>query len=187
MNHKITNDIRTEIRMINIKYIKLNSNSLDLYKQDFEKLVLLYGDELDNHQNRITPKDILTKWANSMINIQGDTDRHLELCYNGDSLIGFLYGKIDHPDHKGYIKVGHGYIMEFYVLPVFRRNGYGKQMYSHLEELLISDGAKGLYLTSDPVTGKPFWEAMGYKNTGEKSPENNLEIYEKVLDNDLQT
>ena len=49
-----------------------------------------------------------------MINIQGDADRHLELCYDGDSLIGFLYGKIDHPDHKGYIKAGYGYIMEFY-------------------------------------------------------------------------
>ena len=116
-----------------------------------------------------------------MISIQGDADRHLELCYDGDSLIGFLYGKIDHPNHKGFIKIGYGYIMEFYVLPEFRRNGYGKQMYSHLEELLISDGAKGLYLTSDPVTGKPFWEACGYKNTDERFPENNQEIYEKSL------
>lgn len=49
------------------------------------------------------------------------------------------------------------------------------------------NSAEGVYFISDPVTGKPFWEAMGYKNTGEKSPENNLEIYEKVLDNDLQT
>lgn len=168
-------------RVINIKYIKLNSNSSGLHKQAFKKLVLLYGAELDSHQNRATPEEILTKWANSMINIQGDADRHLELCYDGDSLIGFLYGKIDHPDHKGYIKVGYGYIMEFYVLPEFRRNGYGKQMYSRLEELLISDGAKGLYFTSDPVTGKPFWLACGYKNTGEKSPENNQEIFEKHL------
>lgn len=118
--------------MINIKYLKLNSNSSELHKQDFERLVLLYGAELDSHQNRNTPKDILIKWANSMINIQGEADRHLELCYDGDSIIGFLYGKIDHPDHKGYIKVGYGYIMEFYVLPEYRRKGYGKQMYSHL-------------------------------------------------------
>lgn len=165
--------------MINIKYIKLNSNSSDFQKKDFEKLVLLYGTELDSHQNRTTPKEILTKWANSMINIQGDADRHLELCYEEKNLIGFLYGKIDHPNHKGFIKVGYGYIMEFYVLPEFRRKGYGKQMYSHLEKLLITDGAKGFYLTSDPVTGKPFWLACGYKCTGEISPENNQEIYEK--------
>ena len=49
------------------------------------------------------------------------------------------------------------------------------------------NSAEGLCFISDPVTGKPFLEAMGYKNTGEKSPENNLAIYEKVLDNDLQT
>ena len=99
----------------------------------------------------------------------------------------YVYKLVGVKSHEGYIKVGYGYIMEFYVLPEFRRNGYGKQMYSHLEELLITDGAKGLYLTSDPITGKPFWLACGYKNTGEKSPENNQEIYEKVLDNDLQT
>ena len=148
---------------------------------NYHKKLRPNGAELDSHQNRTTPKEILVKWANSMINIQGDIDRHLELCYDGDSLIGFLYGKIDHPNHKGFIKIGYGYIMEFYVLPEFRRNGYGKQMYSHLEELLISDGAKGLYLTSDPVTGKPFWEACGYKNTDQSSPENNQEIYEKSL------
>lgn len=79
--------------MIKIKYLKLNSNSSELHKQDFERLVLLYGAELDSHQNRNTPKDILIKWANSMINIQGDSDRHLERCYDGDSLIGFYTEK----------------------------------------------------------------------------------------------
>lgn len=164
-----------------IKYLKIYSNSTDLQKHNLERLVLLYGAELDSHQNRNTPKEILSKWANSMISIQFDADRHLELCYDDDSLIGFLYGKIDHPDHKGYIKVGYGYIMEFYVLPEFRRKGYGKQMYSHLENLLIADGAKGLYLTSDPITGKPFWLACGYKSTGEYSSENNQEIFEKEI------
>lgn len=116
-----------------------------------------------------------------MINIQGDDDRHLELCYDGDTLIGFLYGKIDRPEHRGFIKVGYGYIMEFFVLPDYRRKGYGKRMYEHLENLLKADGAKKLYLTSDPVTGKPFWEALGFTYTSEKSPENNQDIYEKDL------
>ncbi len=143
--------------------------------------MLLYGAELDINQNQSTPKEILSKWAYSMINIQGDNDRYLLLCYDGDNLIGFMYGKIDRPEHKGYIKVGYSYVMEFYVLPEFRRNGYGKQMYAHLERSLMYHGAKGLYLTSDPITGKPFWEAMGYKYTGEQSPENKLDIYEKVI------
>ncbi len=166
---------------IELTYLQLNSETENSIKEEFKNLVLLYGAELDSHQNRTTPKEILSKWANSMINIQGDNDRYLLLCYDGDNLIGFMYGKIDHPEHKGYIKIGYGYVMEFYVLPEFRRNGYGKQMYSYLEGLLISDGAKGLYLTSDPITGKPFWLACGYKSTGEKSLENNQEIYEKVI------
>ncbi len=166
---------------IELTYLQLNSETENSIKEEFKNLVLLYGAELDSHQNRTTPKEILSKWAYSMINIQGDNDRYLLLCYDGDNLIGFMYGKIDHPEHKGYIKVGYGYVMEFYVLPEFRRNGYGKQMYSYLEGLLISDGAKGLYLTSDPITGKPFWLACGYKSTGKKSPENNQEIYEKVI------
>lgn len=116
-----------------MNYIPLNFNTENASKMQFYALALLYGAELDSHQNRNTPKEILIKWAESMINIQGEHDRHLELCYDGDNLIGFLYGKIDHPDHKGYIKVGYGYIMEFYVLPEFRRKGYGKQMYRHLE------------------------------------------------------
>ena len=49
------------------------------------------------------------------------------------------------------------------------------------------NSTEGLYFISDPVTGKPFWLACGYKSTGEQSPENNQEIFEKVLDNDLQT
>ncbi len=160
-------------------YLQLNSESSKIHKQRFERLVSLYETELDSHLNRKTSPEILSKWANSMINIQGDSDRHLEICYDANNLIGFLYGKLDHPEHRGYIKVGYGYIMEFYVLPEFRHNGYGTQMYKHLEELLKTDGAKGLYLTSDPVTGKPFWEFMGFSYTGQKSPENNLDIYEK--------
>ena len=43
------------------------------------------------------------------------------------------------------------------------------------------DGAEMMYLTADPVTGKPFWEAMGFNNVNEKSPENQLYIYEKAI------
>lgn len=111
--------------------------------------------------------------------MQGPLDRHLELCYVGEKIVGFLYGKIDHEDHRGFIKPGYGYIMEFYVCPQHRRKGYGKTMYLRLERLFRSNGAKRMYLTADPVTGKSFWEAMGFVNTGERSPENKLDIYEK--------
>lgn len=164
-----------------MNYIPLNAASAEDEKEAFRKMVASYGPELDANQNRRTPCEIFPKWANSMINNQGDSDRHLELCCDGDLLIGFLYGKIDHSWHKGYIKDGYGYIMEFYVLPEYRRRGYGRQMYLHLEQLLTQDGAIRLYLTADPVTGVPFWSRLGFIATGEKSLENNLEIFEKRL------
>lgn len=160
---------------------------VQLYAEDkencatFEQLMWQYNKELDEHQSRITPIDFIEKWIKSIIQIQGDNDRHLELCYDDKTLIGFLYGKIDRPEHKGFIKVGYGYIMEFFVLPEHRRNGYGKEMFLHLEKLFRQDGAKRMYLTSDPITGNPFWESLGFVNTGERSSENDQEIYEKQI------
>ncbi len=144
-------------------------------------LILPYAAELDAHANRKTPTETLKKWIESIIRIHGDPDRHLEFCYDGNMLVGFLYGKVDHPDHRGFIKVGWGYVMEFCVLPEHRRMGYGTAMYTHLEELFVRDGVKNLYLTSDPVTGKPFWVKQGFVPTGDRSPENNMDIYIKEL------
>ena len=71
--------------------------------------------------------------------------------------------------------------MEFYVRPEHRRYGYGTEMFRRLEKLFYEDGAKMMYLTADPVTGRPFWEAVGFVSTNEKSPENKLFIYEKPI------
>lgn len=73
--------------------------------------------------------------------------------------------------------------MEFYVIPAYRRQGYGTAMFRRLHGLFASHGVKRLYLTADPVTGKPFWEWIGFQNTGERSPENGLSIYEMGIGN----
>ena len=140
-----------------------------------------YVGELDSHHNRQTPIEIVRKVTDSMLHMQSDPSRHLEIGVIDDVPIGFFYGKIDRPDHKGLIRPGWGYIMEFYIRPNGRRNGYGRCLYERLESCLCADGATAFYLTSDPVTGKPFWEAMGYVDSGEISPENQLSIYEKKI------
>lgn len=165
------------MKLTNIPFNKQNTAHHAL----LEELILPYAAELDTHANRKTPTEFLQKWVQSIIRIHGDLDRHLEFCYDGDTLVGFLYGKVDHPDHKGFIKVGWGYVMEFYVLPAHRRKGYGTAMYAYLESLFIKDGVTNLYLTSDPVTGRPFWMSLGFVPTGEYSPENKMEIYAKEL------
>lgn len=148
----------------------------------FLSLMIPYNKELDSHRNRETPLDFIQKVTQGMINMQGPHDRHLELFYERDTLIGFFYCKVDHLGHKGFIKPEYGYIMEFYVIPELRRKGYGKLMFERIESLFRSHGALRMYLTADPVTGKPFWEALGFQRTGEISPENKLDIYEKAIE-----
>ena len=161
-----------------IKYVRVFAQNQEVCTA-FRALMTSYMEELDAHSDNPLPMNLLPKWIDSIIAMQGPSDRHTELCYVGGNLIGFLYGKVDHEDHKGFIKPGYGYIMEFYVRPQYRRKGYGKKMFLHMEHLFRKDGAKRMYLTADPVSGKPFWEATGFANTGEQSPENKLDIYEK--------
>ncbi len=161
--------------MDKIKFISVTEENCN----EFHCLMQMYANELDEHQNRNTDSEVLTKWTDSIIAKQFDPARYLKLCYVNSTLIGFLYSKIDQPEDKGYKKIGYGYIMEFYVLPEYRRRGYGRKMFGYLEQMFESNGVTHMYLTSDPVTGKPFWEAMGFIDTHEKSPENNQEIYEK--------
>ena len=163
-----------------IKYVRVSAENGDACKL-FSSLLHEYIREMNAHSQRPLPEPFIQKWCDSILSMQGPDDRHLELCYAAEALVGFLYGKIDHEDHKGFIKPGYGYIMEFYVRPEYRRKGYGKRMFRHLEQMFRQDGAKTMYLTADPVTGKPFWEAMGFVNTGEQSPENKLDIYEAAV------
>ena len=55
-------------------------------------------------------------------------------------------------------------------------------MFMRFERLFHLVGEYKMFLTAYHVTGKPFWEAQGFQNTMEKSPENQLYIYEKALE-----
>ena len=140
-----------------------------------------YTRELESHREQNVPQAVIDRWIRSIPGMLGDEDRHLELVYHGKDLVGFLFGKVDHSQHKGYIRPGWGYVMEFYVKPEYRGRGYGRKMYARIEALFRADGVSKLYLTADPVTGKPFWIAMGFKESGDISPENGLEFFEKHL------
>lgn len=163
--------------MKNLKFIKLQKDN-DQHRELFKSLMVPYIKEIDD-DNAADIKEIALKYACSILTMQGEYDRHLEACYDNNKLIGFHYGKVDHEHHKGFIKAGYGYIMEFYVKPEFRNNGYGRAMLERIEGLFLSNGVKKIYLTADCDTGIAFWEAMGFKNTGEISPDNGQFIYEK--------
>ena len=104
-----------------INYIRLTADC-DRQHHVFEALMYDYIDEMNEHSHRPLPKEFQKKWIDSIIAMQGPQDCHLELCCVDSETIGFLYGKIDREDHKGFIKPGYGYIMEFYVKPEYRRS-----------------------------------------------------------------
>jgi GNAT superfamily N-acetyltransferase len=150
----------------------------------FTSLLLPYAHEIDQHVDRTTPDETLRKWASGILNRMDSPDRLLFVCYESagsDEPIGFLYGKIDREGDRGYVRPGWGYVMEFYVRPAFRRRGYGREMTAHLEEWFASRNIRRLYLTADPVTGVPFWGALGYTDSGTVSPENGQTIFEKTI------
>lgn len=145
----------------------------------FYHLMQGYSAEPDKHRNRTTDGQTLKKWADSILERQKEDGRILRLCCAEGCLIGFVYGKTDSSGDRGYKKPGYGCIMEFYVSPEYRRRGYGGKMLRFLESFFEKRNVKRMYLTADPVTGKPFWEAMGFVNTKEVSPDNGQEVYER--------
>ena len=142
-----------------LEYVQLYEDNT-LGCRCFSDLMHSYINEMNQHSHRPLPEEFQQRWIDSIIRMQGPEDRHLELCAMDGEWIGFLYGKVDHPEHKGFIKPGYGYIMEFYVRPEYRRKGFGRLMFARMEALFRLDGAKRMYLTADPVTGRPFWEAV---------------------------
>ena len=166
--------------MHNLTFIQV-TDAIPAICAQFQQIMTQHILEINEHDENPLPEQFIPKVIKSLISLQGPQDRHLELCFHEDQPIGFLSGKIDHPDHKGFIKPGYAYIMDFYIMPQHRRKGYAKSMFLHLEMLFAKHGAKRMWLTADPVTGKPFWEAVGFINTRTKSPENNYDIYEKEI------
>ena len=155
----------------------------------FYRLMQMYARELDDHQNRKTNPDALRSWTYRIVEKQNNEKRpiYLKFCCVRSTVIGFFYGDTDKPDDKGFAKPGYGCIMEFYVLPEYRRQGYGKKMFLYLLNMFRKDGIKKLYLTADPITGKPFWEALGFTATGEICPDNNQSVYEMKLSDDVNS
>jgi len=173
--------MKVGLRMSELRFVQIQKEK-PKYCDVFMELMMQYMKELNENEPRIdhVSEDIMRKYAQSCINIQGSHDRYLELTYIGDEPVGFLYGKVDHEGDRGYIKPEYGYIIEFYVNPSYRRKGYGKVMFQRLEQHFAGHGVKRMYLTSC-VTGDDFWKAVGFVETGEISPDNDMMILEKEI------
>ena len=132
----------------------------------------VYTDCENANELEVPPPEHTAKFSKAMINGQGAHDRHLEICYETNDIpIGFYHAKVGHDDRPG------GFILEFYILPDYRRKGYGKIMFHRIETLFAIHGVKQMYLRSKSFTGMPFWESLGFKNVDIKT-----RFYEKELE-----
>jgi len=166
--------------MNELRFIQVEKDNSE-HCESFKAMMLPYSKEIGANYPDGTPisDEVLLKWTQSCINMQGPHDRHMELAYVGDVPIGFLYGKVDHEGHRGFINPEYGYIMEFYVKPEHRHKGYGRIMLRRLERHFSGNGVKRMYLTTGTSEGEAFWRAMGFAPTGEMSPDNEKPIFEK--------
>ena len=168
--------------MKNITYVQIYKGNQDLYNKILPQWIDYFNNISREPGDEKPTDDEFSQDLNKRINIQGNRpDMHFELFFCGDTLIGFANYAIDIGTCYGLLESGYGVVMEFYISPEFRRKGYGKLLFEHVEERLKNDGAKYLYLTPDLVTGIPFWVAMGFNDIGKIDPDNNLPIYLKKI------
>lgn len=157
-----------------------------IYKED-EKLVqqlaslwVDYMREIYSEDENVLQEsdDTIITWLVDRVNVQGQRESmHFECVFDDDNLLGFIFYAIDLGGIREIIEAGLGYIMEMYVVPKARRKGFGTEIYEHAKKTMLEDGAVRAYLTPDSKAGVPFWEKIGFKNSGKIDPDNKMPIY----------
>jgi ribosomal protein S18 acetylase RimI-like enzyme len=158
--------------------------------QIFLDLWLLYMREIGDERN----DDKILGHANKIIEIQEQKQAehkvyNIELCTRNENIIGFCFYCIAEISYQKDTEYGliikplvnyddYGYILEYYINPKYRSQGYGKIMFNHIKERFIECNIKKIVLTPNQnTTAKYFWEKIGFKNSGKIDPTNDLPIF----------
>ena len=145
-----------------------------------QELCVPYFEELNDHDGIVESKEDLLNTTNARIAIQGKRkDMHFEIAFLNNIAIGIAMFAIDSGTVHGLLKSGYGTVLELYIKPEYRRMGLGKDFFHHIEATLYDDGASNLYVTPDIVTGAPFWQSMGFIDSGLTDPDSKQPIYTK--------
>jgi GNAT superfamily N-acetyltransferase len=165
----------------NAKFIQIYKDDTELYQELLPKWID-YMKEIDDGGQDSDFEEYIIKDLKLRVKNQGTRkDMHFELFYLDDAFIGFAQFAIVHGTLYGLAEAGNGFILEFYIVPEYRRKGYGKFLHNHIEETLIREGAKYICLTAYLASGEPFWVAMGYNDSGKADNDNNLPVYMKSV------
>ena len=122
------------------------------------------------------PPEEADRFMQSMLERQVERDRWLLLLKFYDRHLGFVHMKVDKHERTGW-----GFILEFYIIADERRKRWGTRLYRKCEGILRKRGVRDIWLLTNPEA-KPFWQSLGYMETGEMDKETGQEIMEKHLE-----
>lgn len=161
--------------------VQIEKDNQEHYRQA-AKLWLPYMEEIGINQGCLSSREQILQDLRNRTNIQGNrTNMHFEIYFEDDEPIGIAFFAVDTGGISGILEGGYGCVMEFYVFPERRRQGFGGEIMRHIERAFRSHGVTHIYLTPDPVTGEPFWLATGFSDSGKIDPDNKLPIYIKKI------
>lgn len=141
-------------------------------KEQFADLLAAYFPEVDSD----IPEAILReRLLPHILSLHKKHTIYVDLLFADGKAFGFSIYQIDTPESDWCKRPGWGFIREFYILPQYRRQGFGKQLALHTEQRLKALGAKMLYLTSG---SGGFWTKCGWMKT-DAVCSNGLSILEK--------
>jgi GNAT superfamily N-acetyltransferase len=172
------------MRMAGLEYVQIQKDN-ERHFLETAKMWMPYVQEITSHDISDPYGNTENELINNLkrrIGIQGKRpDMHFEIAYLNEEPMGMAMFAVDLGTIYGLIEAGYGTVMEFYIKPEFRRQGFGTEFLNHIEDVLRKDGAKSMYLNPDPVTGNPFWKAMGFVDSGKIDPDNRFPIYTKNI------
>ncbi|ERI91065.1 acetyltransferase, GNAT family [Clostridiales bacterium oral taxon 876 str. F0540] len=145
----------------NVEYVRVSRKNPELCAE-FLNLGYEYMKEVASDWST----EMHNKFLNSILNHQTEDERWLIGLKINDSMVGFSHFKIDRSE-----RIGWGYIMEFYIMPDFRRKGLGRKLYSLIREEFATYEIKDIWLTANKVNGEPFWFSLGFLDSGETEHE----------------
>lgn len=120
--------------------------------------------------------------------VKDDSLSFFIVMQSGKDMIGFaLFDKTKNGWWGLDLPYDYGYVGDFYIQPEYRRHGFGRMLYEHIEKIIKDDGRSFILLHPDPVTGVDFWRAMGYSDTGFNNAWGHYFIYIKHLIKDDKT
>lgn len=163
--------------MKDLKFVQLEKGNEEQFKAA-ESVWLPFIRELNEHDNEYEDDAQITEGLRSRIGIQGRRkDMHFEMLIVDGRVIGISMFAINPGSLYGLLEPGYGTVMGFYIVSEHRRKGYGRAFYNHIRDVLIKDGATDMFVGPDPVTGVPFWKAMGFTDSGKIDPDDKKPVY----------